>query len=415
MKNNNQRPLNFDDDFNNGFDGASFDSDAEDRFEMEGDDESALNELFQADSEGYHVRSLNELMDDYLMMEAPERAPVPSWSLEKLLQQLIVAPEEVSFNEYFALSDLTRAQAETVRQLWPSIDAASRRRIVDLLTRSAEEFLDVDLSVFLLSILDDPDASIRQMALETLDANEPTPEMLGPIIYRLQHDSVDEVRAAAAAALGHYVLAGELDELDAALAMRAEDALVAVLTDPTEPLIVQCRALESIAYSGEVAVRQFIEDAYYSPFEELRVSALTAMGRSADIRWRRMVRAELRNPSPAMRAEAALACGELEAKAALSDLLELLSDSERSVRLAAIFALGRLGGKQARRALEEFAAGEGEEAQAAEMALEEMLFYAGAEAMAIPLFDEEEEEDFDEIDPWEAWEDDEDEDLGEYE
>ncbi|MEJ5249007.1 MAG: HEAT repeat domain-containing protein [Caldilinea sp.] len=415
MKNNNQRPLNFDDDFNNGFDGASFDSDAEDRFEMEGDDESALNELFWADSEGYHVRSLNELMDDYLMMEAPERAPVPSWSLEKLLQQLIVAPEEVSFNEYFALSDLTRAQAETVRQLWPSIDAASRRRIVDLLTRSAEEFLDVDLSVFLLSILDDPDASIRQMALETLDANEPTPEMLGPIIYRLQHDSVDEVRAAAAAALGHYVLAGELDELDAALAMRAEDALVAVLTDPTEPLIVQCRALESIAYSGEVAVRQFIEDAYYSPFEELRVSALTAMGRSADIRWRRMVRAELRNPSPAMRAEAALACGELEAKAALSDLLELLSDSERSVRLAAIFALGRLGGKQARRALEEFAAGEGEEAQAAEMALEEMLFYAGAEAMAIPLFDEEEEEDFDEIDPWEAWEDDEDEDLGEYE
>lgn len=415
MKNNNQRPLNFDDDFNNGFDGASFDSDAEDRFEMEGDDESALNELFWADSEGYHVRSLNELMDDYLMMEVPERAPVPSWSLEKLLQQLIVAPEEVSFNEYFALSDLTRAQAETVRQLWPSIDAASRRRIVDLLTRSAEEFLDVDLSVFLLSILDDPDASIRQMALETLDANEPTPEMLGPIIYRLQHDSVDEVRAAAAAALGHYVLAGELDELDAALAMRAEDALVAVLTDPTEPLIVQCRALESIAYSGEVAVRQFIEDAYYSPFEELRVSALTAMGRSADIRWRRRVRAELRNPSPAMRAEAALACGELEAKAALSDLLELLSDSERSVRLAAIFALGRLGGKQARRALEEFAAGEGEEAQAAEMALEEMLFYAGAEAMAIPLFDEEEEEDFDEIDPWEAWEDDEDEDLGEYE
>jgi len=127
------------------------------------------------------------------------------------------------------------------------------------------------------------------------------------------------------------------------------------------------------------------------------------------------VRAELRNPSPAMRAEAALACGELEARAALSDLLELLSDSERSVRLAAIFALGRLGGKQARRALEEFAAGEGEEAQAAEMALEEMLFYAGAEAMAIPLFDEEEDEDFNDLDPWETWEDDEDEDLGEYE
>jgi hypothetical protein len=49
------------------------------------------------------------------------------------------------------------------------------------------------------------------------------------------------------------------------------------------------------------------------------------------------------------------------------------------------------------------------------MALEEMLFYAGAEAMAIPLFDEEEDEDFNDLDPWETWEDDEDEDLGEYE
>ncbi len=413
MKNNNQRPLDFDDDFDHRFHGDSFDSDSEDWSEWE--DDSTFDDQFRVDSEGYHVRSLDELMDDSLMIETPEQAPVPSWSLETLLQQLIAAPEKVPFNEYFALSDLTRAQAETVRQLWPSIDVTSRRRTVDLLTRSAEEFLNVDLSIFLLNILDDPDASIRQMALETLDANEPTPEMLGPIIYRLQHDSVDEVRAAAAAALGHYVLAGELDELDAALAMRAEDALIAVLTDPTEPLIVQCRALESIAYSGEVAVRQFIEDAYYSPFEELRVSALTAMGRSADIRWRRMVRAELRNPSPAMRAEAAFACGELETKAALSDLLELLSDSERSVRLAAIFALGRLGGKQARRALEEFASGEGEEAQAAEMALEEMLFYTGPEAMAIPLFDEDAEEDFDEVDPWEVWEDDEDEDLGEYE
>jgi HEAT repeat protein len=302
-----------------------------------------------------------------------------------------------------------------VRRHWGEIDVASRLRTVDVLARGVEEFLNVDIGAFLAAIIDDPDADVRQLVLETLNENEPQPELLGPIIHRLQHDSADEVRAAAAAVLGHYVLAGELDELDAAPAIRAEDALFAVLTDANEPMIVQCRALESIAYSGEIAVRQFIEDAYYSPWEEMRVSALTAMGRSADIRWRRMARAELRNPSPAMRAEAAIACGELEAKAALSDLLDLLADDEQPVRLAAIFALGRIGGKQARRALEEIAASDDEEALEAELALEDMLFYTGADAAAIPLFDEREDEDvLDDLDPWDDWDDDDD-DLGEYE
>jgi HEAT repeat protein len=73
------------------------------------------------------------------------------------------------------------------------------------------------------------------------------------------------------------------------------------------------------------------------------------MGRSADIRWRGPVRVELRNPSSAIRAEAARACGELEAGAALHDLLDLLFDEDRQVRLAAIFALGRIGGREPRK------------------------------------------------------------------
>jgi HEAT repeat protein len=353
------------------------------------------------------------------MLDSGEYAPEPTISVAELLQRLSVAPNDVPQNEYFALSDLAREQVEIVRRHWGGIDPATRRRVVEFLALAAEQYLDVDLSAFLANILDDLDEEVRRLVLETLDDSEPTPELLGPIIQRLQQDSADDVRAAAAASLGHYVLAGELDELEAALAMRAENALIAILTDQTEPLVVQRKALESIAYSGEIAVRQFIEDAYYSPWEEMRVSALTAMGRSADVRWRRMVRAELRNPSPAMRTEAALACGELEAKAALSDLLDLLADDEEMVRLAAIFALGRIGGKEARRGLEELAAGDDDGAEAAELALEEMLFYTGADAMTSALFEEGEDEDaLDDLDPWDDWEDDDDdadEYLGEYE
>jgi len=389
----------FENDFSDEFD-SDLDSDLDGEFADEFDD--TLGDALEED---------DELPED----DAPDFAPAVSWTAEELMQRLIASPDAVPLNEYFALSDLTREEVETVRRQWTTIDAVARRQTVDVLARGAQEFLDVDIGMFLAAILDDPDATVRQLALEALNGNEPKPELLGPVIYRLQQDSADEVRAAAAAVLGHYVLAGELDEMDAAPAMRAEDALIAVLTDASEPLLVQCRALESIAFSGEIAVRQFIEDAYYSPWEELRVSALTAMGRSADIRWRRMVRAELRNPSPAMRAEAAIACGELEAKAALSDLLDMLGDDEQQVRLAAIFALGRIGGKQARRALEELAAGADEESLAAELALDDMLFYTGADAAAIPLFDETEDEDvLDDLDPWDEWDDDDD-DLGEYE
>ncbi|HQY90122.1 HEAT repeat domain-containing protein [Caldilinea sp.] len=405
-----------------------FEDDFEDAHagDWDDDEEEAEDDLDLATPEarhrnGYYARALHELGEGYILddeiSEIQEDAEhKPTWSVETLLQRLIAAPEEAPPNEYFALSDLTREQAEIVRRVWPEIDLASRRRALDIVIQGKEEFLDVDLGVFLTAILDDPDAEMRELVLETLGDNGPTPEMLGPIIQRLLHDQAEAVRAAAAAALGHYVLAGELDELDAALAMRAETVLVTILTDPAEPIAVQRRALESIAYSGEIGVRQFIEDAYYSPYEELRIGALVAMGRSADVRWRRLVRAELRNPSALMRAEAALACGELEAKAALPDLLALLEDSASLVRLAAIFALGRLGGKLARRPLEEIAAGDAEEAQAAEMALEEMLFFAAEDAPALPLFDESEEEaSLDDLDPWDDWsDDDDDDDLGEY-
>jgi HEAT repeat protein len=236
--------------------------------------------------------------------------------------------------------------------------------------------------------------------------------------FLLAADDVD-LRAAAAAALGSYILDGELEELDAAMAMRAEQALMAVLTDSQTPIVVQAPALESIAYSGELGVRQLIEEAYYSPDEVRRLSALVAMGRSADVRWRRMVRAELTNPDPAMRAQAAYACGELETKSALSDLLRLLTDRVQQVRLAAMFALSHIGGPQARKALIAIqASGDEVEAFAAEQALEEMDFYAGIDAASVPLLDETADDTGDDED-WEDradWEDDgPDDDLGQYE
>ena len=337
----------------------------------------------------------------------------PRFSVQELLNQLINRSETIAARDLFVLSDLTLQDAELVRQEWELIPVAQRRQLLQSLTDVAEEDVTWHLGRLLRIALTDDDPLVRRIAIEGL-WEDSSADLIGPLIQILHNDNTAAVRAAAAATLGAYVLAGELDELDSAYAMRVEEALLAALHNPDEALDVQCRALESIAYSGETGIRQLIEDAYYSPEEELRISSLVAMGRSADTRWRGLVRAELHNPSAQMRIEAARACGELEVLKAEHELLELLADDEQMVRLAAIFALGRIGSRRAQETLRSLATSEDEiEAEAAELALEEMLFYASEEE--VTLFDDADEEEAEwDLDQWDTFDDLEDGDFGTY-
>ncbi|HXF64323.1 MAG TPA: HEAT repeat domain-containing protein [Caldilineaceae bacterium] len=379
--------------------------------ELEGLDAQTLRRLSEALGEDFEIvgpEDEQEVWDDAV---PPIRATI---SLDQLLHRLTHEQGLPPLHELYALSDLSRTDAETLRQHWEEIPVIQRREVINQLVNLAEENLDLHLGPMLRVALGDADADVRQAAVRGLWEDQDA-DLIGPLVQLLYNDPATMVRAAAATALGSYVLAGELEELDTALAMRAEEALLAVHTDASAPLEVRRRALEAIAFSGEAGVRQLIEDAYYSPDEPMRVSALFAMGRSADIRWRGLVRAELRNPSPAMRAEAAIACGELEARAALDDLLDLLNDHDENVRLASIFALGRIGGQDASDALEMIMAGDNAvEAEAAEHALEEMQFYA--EVNAVSLFDEslDDEEEWD-VDPSDEWYEMDERALGEYE
>ncbi|MBX3001551.1 MAG: HEAT repeat domain-containing protein [Caldilineaceae bacterium] len=318
-----------------------------------------------------------------------------SLSVDKLLQKLIVDESSPSIQELGALSDLSIPDWQRVRGLWSAIPEKRRWQTVKDLVEASYADLQLELGRFLRVAIEDESERVRSMAIHGLgeDVGE---DLISPLIQILNYDPSATVRAVAAAALGAFVLAGELEEIDSIQAMRAEEALLAILHSETEALEVQCRALESVAFSGEAGIRQLIEDAYYSPYEEMQISSLVAMGRSADTRWRATAQSELENSSPLVRTEAARACGELEARAALEDLMSLLTDEEKSVRLAAIFALGRLGGRDAEDALNSMLLSEDEdEVEAAEEALEDVVFFGDADE--IPLFDES-ETDFDEDD-----------------
>ncbi len=331
---------------------------------------------------------MNDLMDDDTDLPASWDAPTPQVSIDDLLRRLIQDADLPSLQLLAGLSDLSRSDQARVREQWALIPVARRRQVIRTLVDEAEENLDVQLGRLLRVALADEDEEARRMAIEGL-WEDTEPDLVVHFVQMLYNDAEGSVRMAAAQGLGLFILAGELDELDASLAMRAEEALLSVLQNEYEPVNVRAAALESVAYSGEVGIRQLIEDAYYSPQLELRVAALVAMGRSADVRWRGAAKAELQNPDPAMRAAAAQACGELEIKSAARWLILLLEDDELAVRLAAITALGRIGGNHGQEALRILADSEiPEEAAAADLALEEMLFYAEGGNMA--LFDESE-------------------------
>ncbi|MEZ4635670.1 MAG: HEAT repeat domain-containing protein [Caldilineaceae bacterium] len=323
-----------------------------------------------------------------------------SLSVEKLLEKLITDETPPTLQDLSAFSDLSRSNWGRVREMWSAIPEQRRFEAVQLLVEAAYEDIQLQLGRLLRVALEDDSERVRAVAIAGLweDTSE---DLIGPLVQTLHNDPSQIVRGLAAGALGPFILGGELEEIDAAQAMRAEEALLAVLRNDEEPLSVQCQALESLSFSGEAGVRQLIEDAYYSPYDEMQVSALVAMGRSADTRWRSAAQQELDNSSPEIRAAAARTCGELEAVNALDDILNLLADEDKNVRLAAIFALSHIGGDEAEDALNAMLESEDpDEVIAAEDALEEIVFFGDTDA--IPLFDESQDEweTDDDIDEW---------------
>jgi len=297
---------------------------------------------------------------------------------EELLKKLGDSQTPLSISSLYGLSHLTRAEAQLFQEVWSLVDAGRRQWILQSLVDIAEASFEVDFNPIFRLCLNDEDAVVRSRAIEGLWEDEDL-TLAGVLVRLLRDDPSESVRAAAATSLGRFVLLGELEKIEAAPAMMVEDALLGAIYDPHETLEVRRRAVESIAYSGQAQVQDIIEMAYYDDEEKMRISAIFAMGRSADPLWHEMVIAELDNPNPEMRYEAARACGELEASAALSALIDLIEfDPDPEVQEMAIWALGRIGGKEARRVLEACCESEDEALrQAAEEALDELDFLGG--------------------------------------
>jgi HEAT repeat protein len=310
--------------------------------------------------------------------------------LQVLLEQL--AQGELSEAMLYDLSGLHGEDLAGLSSAWPSMPVERRQSIVERLVEIGEANFEMDFAEVFKIGLQDADATVRCSAIEGLWEVDDI-SMVRPLLRLFREDGSVLVREAAAISLSRFALSAELGRLPSRLGEQVWSALWEAIHDPEQDLSVRRRAIESLAYFDRPEVRQVIGKAYQDEESKMRVSAVFAMGRSADQEWAETVLAELETDDPEMRYEAVRACGALQLIEATSILSLLVSDDDPDIRFAAVWSLGQIGTPEAIRTLQ-MCQDEGDEAlrEATEEALEEMALLHGDIEFPMYEFDPDQED-----------------------
>jgi hypothetical protein len=252
---------------------------------------------------------------------------------------------------FYGLSDLTPAQIERIAPYWMALDVELRRKMMRRMAETSENDIEMNYHAVGIMGLSDPDAEVRQAAIDVLWEDESL-ALMNQLVAIAANDNTNFVRASALSALGRFILAGELGDLPEESTLPAQDVAIRLLKDEREEVDVRRRALEAIANSSSDFVPGAIRKAYRSGDPKMQVSAIFAMGRTYDEQWEEIVLQEIENEDPEFRFEAARAAGELELTGAVPKLAKLLAEDDPEIREMAVWSLGEIGGKEAVRILQ---------------------------------------------------------------
>jgi len=274
-------------------------------------------------------------------------------ALGDVIPRLLDAGSELKPSLLGQLSGLTPEEQDELLGAWGDIPTSRRLMIIRAVAGMAEDNIEMEFTGLLCGALEDDDASVRVSAAAGLwETGDRT--VIAPLAAMLEGDESHEARAAAASALAHFAeLAeeGKLIERDAAL---VRNALLGALEDSEEEAAVRRRALEAIARLSHPDVADWIRWAYRSGDPLLRQSAVYAMGRTSDPVWLPVIEGEFGSSVAAMRFEAANAARELADPKTLPHLHGLVTDDDPQVALAAVQAIGGIGGAAARKLLKHY-------------------------------------------------------------
>ncbi|MBM3926109.1 MAG: HEAT repeat domain-containing protein [SAR202 cluster bacterium] len=270
--------------------------------------------------------------------------------LERCLNEIKSEGAIPAHTVLYELSNLTSDQVEQFGSTWSEVTPQRRLAIVDRLVSLAQDSAELDFSVVLRRCIEDEEEEVRRRAIEGLWEYEE--RQLIPVLCRtLQGDSSTKVRATAAMGLGKFASLAEEGKLLRRDGQRIQECLMKSLVNQKEEMEVRRRALESVAVFSANGIADHIKKAYNSSSLELRCSAIYAMGKTGEPLWLSILVKELKSSTAALRYEASSACGELGEEDAIPHLIPLIGDDDLQVQLAAIRAIGSIGGPLAKKAL----------------------------------------------------------------
>jgi HEAT repeat protein len=265
------------------------------------------------------------------------------------LQQVGMGSDTPTSRSLTFLSDLSSDNRATLREMWPSFHVGRRRHIISDLVTMAEDNIELDFRHVFLFGLEDWDEQVRFSAIEGLYEDE-SRLLLGRLITIVRNDPDERVREAAAKALGRFTYLAQCDKLGSP-SDKLRSVLLESARDTQEKPDVRRRAVEALGYlDGDADVQDLIRDTYERGGVQAE-SAVFAMGRSMDALWNKIVLGELGSEQAAMRYEAARAAGEMVLEDAIPRLALMIDDEDSEVRLAAVWALGQIGGRVAAQAI----------------------------------------------------------------
>ena len=271
-------------------------------------------------------------------------------SLEQCLQHITEDNAPIKHPILIEMSDLSPGELGKFARAWHKAPPDRKKKVVEGLVEMSEHSAEMDFSAVFKLCLKDPDEQVRDKAITGLWEFEDRSLILS-LVELLKSDSSPKVRASAAMALGKFATLAQDGKVLSKDGEQVGQSLMEALSNENEGLEVRRRALESVAPFNTSAVNGYIQWAYESGDLDLKCSSLYAMGRTGDSPWLSLIVEEMQSPIAALRYEAAIACGERDEEEAAPHLIPLLQDDDLQVQLAAIAALGKIGGSLAKRAL----------------------------------------------------------------
>lgn len=309
-------------------------------------------------------------------------------SFQKVLDTLLADSREFPRRYLQEFSDIGTLELKTLLDVWPQVDLSRKLTLLEDLDALAENDTLVSFDDFASALLTDPDPQVRSRAIRLLDESEDV-KLVPSFLDMLRNDPDTHVRVEAANALNLFVDLGELEEISESIYRQVEDALLTSITSEDD-VRVRRTALESLGYSSRPEVATLIESSFRRDEPHWQVSALTAMGRSADERWADEVTRALVNENDNIRRAAVQAAGELALKSTRPLLLRMLGEEEDSTVLSAIiWSLSQIGGEDVRTYLENLLDLSEDEEQIAylEEALDNLAFTEDLDRFDLLAFD----------------------------